>query len=60
VIEPAFLRRGHEVLILILILLVIIFLSVIFLLILLFFGGASVNFTRQRLTAHYGLTKLAV
>jgi hypothetical protein len=38
-IEPAFVRRGHEVLILILILLTIVFLIVIFILIPLFVGS---------------------
>ena len=47
IIEPAFVRRDYQVLLLILILLVILFLIVIFLLILLAFELPSVVFIRQ-------------
>jgi hypothetical protein len=46
-IEPAFVRCGHWILLLILILLVIFFLILIFLLILLFFGLLSGNITSE-------------
>ena len=42
-IEPALVRRGHEVLLLIFILLLIIFLIVIFIVILLLFGRCAVR-----------------
>ena len=42
-IEPAFVSRGHGVLILILILLVIFFLILIFILILLYFRGSDLE-----------------